>query len=154
MVNWKKRITGFAENGLAEGENVSGVASLQPVGSLTEATGRASFGLVGMFVGKKMTSGKKDANEMSSSSMSKEFPDGVVIVVPTSKGRIMVYEQSVMSGKPKKLLKEYKTGDFKVESIKKSMLKSDITLSFSDGGLRTFEAAKGQNLEEFQQSLL
>lgn len=153
MVNWKKRVADFDENGFSPGEEVLAVASLQPVGSLTEATGRASFGLLGMFIGKKMTSGKKDANELSSSTMSDAFPDGVVIVAVTSRGRLLAYEQGAMSGKPKKLLHEYSKGDFTVESIDKGMLKSDMTIKFSDGGSRTFELAKGQNLDEFKNAL-
>lgn len=44
-------------------------------------------------------------------------------------------------------------GDFKVESIKKGALKSDVTVAFRDGGTRIFEAGKGQDLDEFASSL-
>lgn len=154
MVDWKKRVSNFSENGLNNGEDVIASAFLQPVGALTEATGRASFGLVGMFASRKMTASKKKDNQDKASKMSSEFPDGNVIVAITSTGRILTYEQAPMSGKPKRLLKEFKKGDFRVESIKKGMLKSDLTLAFNDGGLRDFELAKGQNTDEFENALI
>jgi len=153
MPNWKKRVATFTDNGLAEGEEPICVAFLQPVGSLTETTGRATFGLLGMLVSKKMTSGKKNDNAVQASAKSKAFPSGAAIVAVTNQGRIMVYEQAALSGKPKKLLQEYKIGEIKADNVRKGMLKSDMTLAFSDGGRRTFELAKGQNIDEFVAAL-
>lgn len=154
MVNWVKKVEKFKENQLTQGENVLSAVFFQPVGAMGEATGKASLGLIGTLISHKMTSGKKQANKTFESKMSKSFPDGGVVVAVTSGGRILVYEHSAMSGKPKKLIQQYEVGDFKVDSAKKGMLKTDVTLSFKDGGLKTFELAKGQNLDDFTKSLV
>ena len=154
MVNWKKRVEKFEDNRINAGEEILGVAFIQPPGALVEATSKGAFGLLGMFAAKKMNKKHEDKDELNASAMAKEFPVGNLIVAVTAGGRILVYEQAPVSGKPKEFLREYKKGDFKVHEIKKGTLKSDLTIEFSDNGMRSFDLAKGQDYNEFQNSLI
>lgn len=149
MPNFIKRIEKFSDNQLHNGETVLATAFLQQKGSLTKATARASFGLIGLLLNHLFTKGDKQKKESTATPLTKKLPDGTMLMAVTSNKRILVYKHKELGASLESFVTEYKIGDIVKVDLKSRLLMVVVTIHFKDGGSVALEAVIGQKLKEF-----
>lgn len=154
MVDWVKRVENFKDNQIAEGDSIVAVGFLQPAGQIKQqAVSGGIGGLLGAFAGSKMAKKQNNQDDLTASEMTNAYPDGPTIMTLTTSGRILVYKQDPLSGKPKEFLKEYVKGDITAGAFEKGKITHSLQLSFSDGGVLGFDFPRGQDHQVFMDAL-
>lgn len=148
MPNFIKRIEKFSDNHLHKDEQVLSAAFLQQHGSLTKATARASFGLIGLLVNHLFTKGDKQKKESSATPLTKKLPEGTMIMAVTNQ-RILVYKHKELGASIEAFVTEYKLGDIVKIDLKSRMIMTVVTIHFKDGGSVMLEATMLQKLNDF-----
>ena len=148
MANYIKKVSKAAASDLQPGEQIVAGVFLQAGGSTSKAMARGVGGLVGAAVASKLRS-KDDGSIVSDSGIAATMPDGPIHVGVTSQ-RVLVYSHGAMSGKPKDLQLTLTRGDIAGVALEPGKLTTQLTLMFSDGTGRSYEAPKiGNSTDEF-----
>ena len=154
MADWAKKIEKFNENQLSAGESIVAAAFLQPLGVVSSAAITGGIGgLLGMFIGKKVHDSKVTKEDMIMNGKAKDLISGPTIVGVTTANRIVVYEQSVMSGKPKKFIQAFDKNDISHATFEKGKMAHKLTLTFSDGDVASYDYPRGQKTDEFMAAI-
>ena len=129
-------MTDLAGPELKSGERALGAVRVHPRGHAKLMGAAAVGGLVGMAIAKKLNKNQPDALEAVG------FPTARQMALGLTNKRILVWECSSWSGKPKKLL-----GAMPVEAVRgvdhaPATMGDHLTLQLADGGTIEFEAAK------------
>jgi hypothetical protein len=148
MANYIKKVSKAAEGDLQPGEQITAGVFLQASGATGKAMARGVGGLVGAAVASKLKS-KDDGTIVSDSGIAATMPDGPIHVAVTSQ-RALVYSHGAMSGKPKDLKLTLQRGDIAGVALEPGKLTTQLTLMFSDGTGKVYEAPKmGNSADEF-----
>ena len=150
-INVIKKIEKAKKNQLADDEHVVSGLIINDAGAIASgAVAGGTGGLLGYFIGRKVQkkSSEKHQSDSSDSAMAAKIPSGQSIIGITNK-RIAIYSWDAISGRAKNLVAEMKLGDVTVEDYKKGRMISKVTLSFKDGGKKTYDALKGNDIDAF-----
>lgn len=152
MVNWVKRVEDFDGNQLESTETVEVVAFLQPAGAVAQSMAGGVGGLLGSLIGS--SSQKKAANKRgdTTSPQTEAFPAQPLIVAITNK-RIVAYKQNALSGKPNQFIRDVQFKDITNVEFTKGKTAHTLTVSFADGGQKSFDFPRGQKHEDFVEAL-
>ena len=120
--------------GLHPGETIVAAIVLHPKGMARRV---ALGGIVGAAIGSRLAR-REDGSMITDSGTAALMPDGPMIVCLTAQ-RVLVYNQSGFSGKPKAIEATMSRGDIAAVEVGKDKIGAPVTIAFSDGTGRVYE---------------
>ena len=153
MVDWAKRITKAAGDELRQGETVEVATLFQPSGMAGLLTGAAVGGMVGAAVASKLRK-QDDGGLVTDEGIAASIPKVAVVVGLTSGGRVLVYVQGKMSGKPKEFAVALDRADIATIEVEPGKISKKVLVVFRDGTARVFESpALDKSIDAFVAAL-
>lgn len=137
MADWVKRIHKSCSGDLQPGEQVLAAALLQPHGNSKRLAMGAAGGALGVLVASKLRR-KDDGTLVSDEGIAATIPDGTIVMGLTG-GRVLLFGQAAMSGRPKELKATLARNDIAAIELGTGTAFRDVTIAFSDGTGRRFE---------------
>lgn len=156
MADWGKFVR--KSDLLEDGEEVMSTLQFLPHGGLKKVGIAGGIGGVlgaagaaaGMQAGAKRA---LESTEHDGSTMADQFPVCFGLISVTDR-RILVFDRGSAAGRrPQRILAEYPLGAITGASSKKSFMKRDLTLTFSDGSSLLLDGGMAQPYDRFEEAL-
>lgn len=157
MANFAKKVEKNCAADL-NGEQIIAATIAQPLGSFTK---QVAFGAVGGLVGvaagaaleKKKQKKAENADEAEGvdtgdDTLASELPKVAMLIAVTEK-RLLFFEQSKMSGKPKGLVAAFDHSQVAGMEVEMGKLKGMLKVHFGDESAVTFEVLKASKPDKF-----
>jgi hypothetical protein len=149
MADWVKRISKAAGDELQPGERIVAGVLLQPAGTSRKVAGAAAGGLIGAAVASRLRK-KDDGSIVSDEGIAATVPDGTLVAGLTSGGKLLLYGQAPITGRPKDLRATLAKRDVAAIEVTPGKLMSDVAVAFVDGTGKKFETpAMDKSIEKF-----
>ena len=150
MVDWVKKLNKARSEDFHVGERLLGATFVQPGGNFGAMMGSQLGGVVGTIAANKMA-GADDSVDSSAGLAATIAGDNAVIGV--TNWRLLVWNHSRLSGKPKDLKAEIPLKKVAGVEAETGKLLTKIALQFEDGSAVAYEAPKIGKPESFVDAL-
>ena len=148
MPNFIKLIHKHRAQDLHPGEELLGAVFVQPTGTFGRSV---AFGVAGAIGSAVADARRKEEDAAEENSLAAQIPGGRVILAFSAQ-RFLVFERSMMSGRPKELLTSFAWDQVAGVELGDGKLKQALSVGFADGSSAVFEVVKSAKPKPFMQA--